>query len=109
MKAKDDHVMLLDEGLLFAIDGIVREEARIVAMIVESGFMRDDEIVATAGGLAQNIHCVEKCGGDAGNGRRQIAGLHGVYGVGRPPSGVVPLNAVECLCCGDGLRHCRER
>ncbi len=68
MQPEYNHVVLLNEGELLAVDGVIGEKSRVVEVVIEGGLMSDHEIGATTGSLAQNIHGVEEGHGNSGYG-----------------------------------------
>ena len=71
VQAIDDEVMLLDEGALGLVDGIVGELRGLIAVVIEGGLVADDEVVSATDGFAEDVQAVEEGSGDAGDGRRQ--------------------------------------
>src|SRR5258708_31186743 len=56
VQSEDDHVVLLDEGQLLFIDGIVFEECGVIQVVIERRFVRNDQILVAAGGVSQGVH-----------------------------------------------------
>ena len=104
MQAKDHHVVLLDECQLFLINRIVGKERGVVAMIVESWFVRDYQVQSAAVRFSQNVHRVQERCCNPGYGGGGVSGLYRVYGVGNG-SGIPLLDTVNhvgsrgCLSC----------
>ena len=97
----DDHVVPLDEGQLLFIDGIVSEECGVIQVVIERRFVRNDQILVAAGGFAEDVHRIEKGGGDTSNECAGVASLDGVHSIGRRRKGIVPLNFLDGVGCGD--------
>src|ERR1700761_5035872 len=82
MEPKDHHVVLLDERQLLLINGIVGEERRVVAMIVESWFVRDYQVQSAPVGFSQNVHRVQERRSNPGYRSGGVSGFDGVHRVG---------------------------
>ncbi len=83
MKAPDDEVMVVDIGELFLVDGVVREEGVLVAVIVKGGLVGDDQIGVQSDGAAEDVRGVGETCHYAGNDCGRVAGLDGVYRISR--------------------------
>jgi hypothetical protein len=101
VQSEDDHVVALDEGELLFIDGIVFEECGVVQVVIERRFVRNDQILVAAGGFAEDVHRIEEGCGDTSDGCAGVASLDGVHSVGRRRRGIVPLNFLDGVGCGD--------
>ena len=99
----DDKMMLVDVCEFLSVDWIIGKEGGIVAMVVESGLVADDQVVTTAHCFAKDIHGIEKGGGDACYRRGRVAGLERIDSVGRGRWSVAMLDAQPGVCGGEGL------
>lgn len=109
MQPEYDHVVLLNEGELLAVDRVIGEKSRVVEVVIEGGLMSDHEIGATTGSIAQNIHGVKESHSNSGYGSGWIAGLCGIDSVRRKRGRVVLLDAMDRLGRSKSLRSCSER
>ena len=106
VKAPDDKVMFSDEGFFPRLDGIVAEQAFVVGVIVEGGFVGDDQVVAVGGRLFENGVGVEEGGGDAGDllvgiaAFKVVDGIRGRLGAGGLLDAFDYLAGGELLCVG---------
>ena len=82
MQSKDHHVVLLDECQLLLVDRIVGKKRSVVAMIVESWFVRDYQVQSAPVRFSQNVHRVQERRSNPGHGRGGVSGLYGVHRVG---------------------------
>ncbi len=104
VEAPNDHAVLLNESALLRPNRIVlRHSGRRVAMIVEGGLMRDDQIQALGRSALEHIHGGHHGDGDSGNWRIGIAGFEGIDRVGPPFHANLLLNFCDDFARGGAL------
>jgi len=109
MQSKHHQMMLLDERELFLIHRIIGKELRIVRMVIERRFMRDDQVIAALHRLTQNIHRIQKRRRNARHNSIGIADLDRIHCIRRRSRSVAMLYAGDRFACTKTLRERRYR
>ena len=108
VKAQDRHAVGFEEGPFGGVDGVVRESAGSVLVIVESGLVRDDEVTAGLGGALHHVEGGHHGGGDALHGRIGATRFERVDGGSAPRHTEVLLNALDHLTDGERRFGCGQ-
>ena len=81
VKAEDDEVVVLDEALLCLVDRVRLEVGSLIEVVVERGFVRDDEVPSGRRGAAEDVegrHAGGRDGPDLGFGRSRLERVDGL-------------------------------
>ena len=100
VKPEHHQVVILDEALLGREHRITFHLGRPIQVIVESGFVSNDQILAGSSGTLQHVHCGGECRRDSCDGRVRTTSLERVHRLRLPGHTNLSLYAFDHLSRG---------